>query len=60
MPVTEWLIAVAPLGHPLEEDAPRAEQLLLRPGRALLEPEEVQDRRLDERALLRVDDERLE
>ena len=48
------------LGHPLEEDAPSAEQLLLCPSRAFLEPEQVKDPRLDEATLFVVDNEGVE
>ena len=42
------------LGHALEEEAPGAEELLLAARRAVLEPEQVQQARLDEVALLLV------
>ena len=48
------------LGHPLEEEAPCAEQLLLRSSRAVFEAEEVEHPRLDEIALLVVGHERVE
>ncbi len=48
------------LRHPLEEDAPSAEQLLLCPSRTFLEPEQVKDPRLDEATLFVVDNEGVE
>ena len=48
------------LGDALEEEAPGAEELLLAPGRPLLEPEQVQQARLDEAALLVVGEELLD
>ena len=48
------------LGHALEEETPGAEELLLAPRRPLLEPEQVQQSRLDEPALLVVGQELLD
>ena len=42
------------LGEPLEEDAPGGEEVLLVSGRALLEPEQVREPRLDPGSLLRI------
>ena len=47
------------IGHALEEEAPGAEQLLLAPDRAVLEPEQVQQARLDESVFLVVETELL-
>src|SRR5439155_11499498 len=44
------------LGEPLEEDAPRGEQILAIACLALREAEEMRETRLDERALLPVEE----
>ena len=48
------------LREPLEEDPPGGEEVLLVPGRALLEPEQVGETRLDPAPLLRVGDVQLD